>query len=156
MTKEEIIERFKMEPHVEGGYFKEVVKSDIKYNEEQTLYSSILFLLGENDISHMHILKEDELWYYQGGDDCTIVDIDENYNVKFVHLGLKSKDSLPQYLVKKGHIFASKYEKKKYTLVGCMVSPSFSYDHFKLVKKEDIKGKIDNKIYQKIEDMFID
>lgn len=154
MTKEEIIERFKMEPHVEGGYFKEVVKSDIKYNEEQTLYSSILFLLGENDISHMHILKEDELWYYQGGDDCTIVDIDENYNVKFVHLGLKSKDSFPQYLVKKGHIFGSKYEKKKYALVGCMVSPSFSYNHFKLVKKEDIKGKIDYKIYQKIEDMF--
>ena len=156
MTKEEIIERFKMEPHVEGGYFKEIVKSDIKYNEEQTLYSSILFLLGENDISHMHVLKEDELWYYQGGDDCTIVDIDENYNVKFVHLGLKSKNSLPQYLVKKGHIFGSKYEKKKYTLVGCMVSPSFLYDHFKLVKKDDIKGKLDPKIYQKIEDMFIE
>ena len=155
MTKEEIIERFKMKPHVEGGYFKEIVKSDIKYNEEQTLYSSILFLLGENDISHMHVLKEDELWYYQGGDDCTIVDIDENYNVKFIQLGLKSKDSFPQYLVKKGHIFGSKYEKKKYALVGCMVSPSFSYNHFKLVKKEDIQGKIDPKIYQKIEDMFV-
>ena len=154
MNKEEIIKQFKMSPHIEGGYFKETYRSAINYKSNQTLYSSILFLLGENDISHLHILKEDELWYYQGGDDCTIFELDENLNYKEIKLGINSKNSTPQYLVKKGHIFGSKYTGKNFTLVGCMVSPSFTYEHFKLIKKKDLEGKISEELLTKLEDMF--
>lgn len=55
MNKEEIINRFNLVPHVEGGYFKETFHSAISYDNKQVLYSSILFLLGENNISHLHI-----------------------------------------------------------------------------------------------------
>lgn len=154
MNKEEIINRFNLVPHVEGGYFKETFHSSISYNNKQVLYSSILFLLGENDISHLHILEEDELWYYQGGDDCTIVELDENLNYKEIKLGIKSQDAFPQYLVKKGHIFGSKYKGISYTLVGCMVSPSFTYEHFKLIKKEDLKGRVNDEILNRLEEMF--
>ena len=94
MNKEEIIKRFKMIPHVEGGYFKETYHSSINYENNQSLYSSILFLLGENDISHLHVLKEDELWYYQGGDDCTIIELDENLNYKEIHYTLEDLEKL--------------------------------------------------------------
>ena len=154
MNKEEIINRFSLVPHVEGGYFKETFHSSISYNNKQVLYSSILFLLGENDVSHLHILEEDELWYYQGGDDCTIVELDENLNYKEIKLGINSRDAFPQYLVKKGHIFGSKYKGKSYTLVGCMVSPSFAYEHFKLIKKEDLKGRVSNEMLNKLDEMF--
>ena len=154
MNKEEIINRFNLVPHVEGGYFKETFHSSISYNNKQVLYSSILFLLGENDISHLHILEEDELWYYQGGDDCIIVELDENLNYKEIKLGINSRDAFPQYLVKKGHIFGSKYKSKSYTLVGCMVSPSFTYEHFKLIKKEDLKGKVNDEILNELDEMF--
>ena len=154
MNKEEIINRFNLVPHVEGGYFKETFHSSISYNKKQVLYSSILFLLGENDISHLHVLEEDELWYYQGGDDCTIVELDENLNYKEIKLGIKSQDAVPQYLVKKDHIFGSKYKGKSYTLVGCMVSPSFTYEHFKLIKKDDLKGRVSNEMLNKLEEMF--
>lgn len=154
MNKEEIINRFNLVPHVEGGYFKETFHSSISYNNKQVLYSSILFLLGENDISHLHILEEDELWYYQGGDDCTIVELDENLNYKEIKLGINSRDAFPQYLVKKGHIFGSKHKGKSYTLVGCMVSPSFTYEHFKLIKKEDLKGRVSNEMLNKLDEMF--
>lgn len=154
MTKEELIKRFDLKPHIEGGYFKELDHSNIKYNDEQYLYSSILFLLGNGDISHLHVLDEDELWYYQGGDDCTIFDIDENYNVKEVKVGINSNDAFPQYLVKKGHIFGSKYIGKSFTLVGCMVSPSFLYSHFKLIKREDLEEKLDKETLDQIDEMF--
>ena len=143
MNKEEIINRFNLVPHIEGGYFKETFHSSISYNNKQVLYSSILFLLGENDISHLHVLEEDELWYYQGGDDCTIVELDENLNYKEIKLGINSQDAFPQYLVKEGHIF-----------VGCMVSPSFTYEHFKLIKKEDLKGRVSNEMLNRLDEMF--
>lgn len=154
MTKEELIKRFALKPHIEGGYFKELDHSNIKYNDKQYLYSSIIFLLGDGDISHLHVLQEDELWYYQGGDDCTVIDIDENYNIKEVKVGINNKDAFPQYLVKKGHIFGSKYKGKNFTLVGCMVSPSFLYNHFKLVKKEDLEDKLDKETLDQINEMF--
>lgn len=156
MNKEEIIKKFKMEIHPEGGYFVETYKSEINYSStNQTLYSSILFLLGNNDISHLHILGEDELWYFQGGDSCTIIDIDTEYNVRFIKLGIGNNE-IPQYLVKKGHIFGSKYNGKTFTLVGCMVSPSFTYDHFKLIKKDELIDKLDKKVFERIQDMFIE
>ena len=154
MTKEELIKRFDLKPHIEGGYFNELDRSDIKYNEEQYLYSSILFLLGDGDISHLHVLREDELWYYQGGDDCTIIDIDENFNVQEIKVGINSEDAFPQYSVKKGHIFGSKYNGKSFTLVGCMVSPSFLYSHFKLIKRKDLENKLDEKTLNQIDEMF--
>ncbi len=156
MNKEKLIKKFNMEPHPEGGYFVETFKSDINFlGTNQTLYSSILFLLGKNDISHLHVLKEDELWYYQGGDSCIIVDIDENFNIKTIKLGLKDNE-FPQYLVKKGHIFGSKYIGESFTLVGCMVSPSFMYEHFELITKSYLKKNLNYNDFIKIEDMFIE
>lgn len=155
MNKEDIIKKFNLKPHIEGGYFTETCHSDISYNEKQYLYSSIIFLLGPNDISHLHVLKEDELWYYQGGDDCTIIDIDENYKIHTITLGLNNKNANIQYLVKKGHIFGSKYAGNTFTLVGCMVSPSFTYEHFKLISKSDIQGKIDEQQLSQLLDLFI-
>ena len=156
MNKEKLIKKFNMEPHPEGGYFVETFKSDINFlGSNQTLYSSILFLLGKNDISHLHVLKEDELWYYQGGDSCIIVDIDENFNIKTIKLGLKDNE-FPQYLVKKGHIFGSKYIGESFTLVGCMVSPSFMYEHFELITKNYLKNNLNYNDFIKIEDMLIE
>ena len=153
MDKTTLVKKLGLIPHPEGGYFKETFLSDAPY-QSQRLYSSILFLLGEGDISHLHVLKEDELWYYQGGDDCTIFELDENLNYKEIKLGINSNNSTPQYLVKKGHIFGSKYTGKNFTLVGCMVSPSFTYEHFKLIKKKDLEGKISEELLTKLEDMF--
>ncbi len=169
MTKKEIINKYHLIAHPEGGYFKETYKSDIKYNNNQVLYSSILFLLGNNDISHLHELDEDELWYYQDGNSLIIVDIylDENsskYIVKEIKLGKDiSNNEYIQYLVKKNHIFGSYYindsnnnDNNSYSLVGCMVSPSFSYDHFRLIKKEELKDKLDKESFNKYEFMFIE
>ena len=155
MNKEEIIKRYKLKPHQEGGYFTETYHSNIRFNDKQFLYSSLIFLLGKGDISHFHRLEEDELWYYQAGDDCTIIDIDENYYIKEIKLGISDVNSTLQYLVKKGHIFGSKYAGDTFTLVGCMVSPSFTYKHFKLISKSEIQGKIDEQQLSQLLEMFI-
>lgn len=45
-----------MEPHVEGGYFKECLLE----KEERNLWSSIYFMLAKGEVSHFHRLKSDE------------------------------------------------------------------------------------------------
>lgn len=35
-----------------------------------------------------------------------------------------------------------------------MVSPSFTYEHFKLIKKEDLKGRVSNEMLNRLDEMF--
>ena len=75
-----------MEPHVEGGYFKECLLE----KEERNLWSSIYFMLAKGEVSHFHRLKSDEVWYYHDGNALTIYMIDEAGKLTAAKLGLPS------------------------------------------------------------------
>lgn len=64
-----IIEKFKLTPHPEGGYFREIYKSSKKAQIENRSYiTHIYFLLPFNQNSYWHKLKNDEIWnFYEGG-----------------------------------------------------------------------------------------
>ena len=72
-SAEYYIEHLEMEPHVEGGYFKECLLE----KEDRDLWSSIYFMLAKGEVSHFHRLKSDEVWYYHDGNALTIYMIDE-------------------------------------------------------------------------------
>jgi uncharacterized protein len=138
-NSEYYIEKLNMEPHVEGGYFKETFLSEDIDNNEKNLYSSIYFLLRTGEVSNFHRLKEDELWYFHAGESLTIYMIDEKGNLITKKLGLNIEDGEePQVLVKKGCIFGSAMNEEGYALVGCMVAPAFSYNSFELFEREDL------------------
>ena len=107
------------------------------------LYTSIYFLLTSNDISHLHRIKSDELWYYHAGSPLTIHIIDENGVYKEIKLGLNlDKGEVPQALVPKNSIFGSSVmDEDTFSLVGCMVSPGFDYKDFEffLTKRTFVK-----------------
>ena len=58
-----IIKKYKLLPHVEGGYFIELYSSAslLKLSNDA---GSIYFLLDQNDISHFHRIDCEEIWYY--------------------------------------------------------------------------------------------
>lgn len=142
MNKEETyIKLLNMIPHPEGGYFAETYLSNDKVNDTP-LYSSIYFLLHQGDVSHLHRLQEDELWYYHDGNSLDIVMIDETGKLNIVSLGKNVEEGdVLQYLVPKGCIFGSMMKNEGYSLVGCMVSPAFSYEHFELFTRSELLKK---------------
>ena len=83
-SAEYYIEHLEMEPHVEGGYFKECLLE----KEERNLWSSIYFMLAKGEVSHFHRLKSDEVWYYHDGNALTIYMIDEAGKLTAAKLGL--------------------------------------------------------------------
>lgn len=133
-----------LEPHPEGGFYKQIFASDVKTHTEQDkqrkLYTSIYFLLRSQDISHLHRLQSDELWYYHGGSSLTVHIIDEQGEYKEVNLGLKlDEGEVPQVLVPKNSIFGSSVkEANTFSLVGCMVSPGFEFEDFELFSQEEL------------------
>lgn len=138
-TAEYYIEKLEMLPHVEGGYFKQSFLSEQSYNTEKKLWSSIYFLLRTGEVSNFHRLKSDELWYYHAGESLTIYMITPKGKLITKQLGINIENGdSPQVLVPKGYIFGSAMNNNGFSLVGCMVSPAFTYDDFELFKRNDL------------------
>ena len=136
-SAEYYIKNLNMNPHIEGGYFKESFISKDEFNQDKKLWSSIYFLLRTGEVSNFHRLKSDELWYYHDGQALTIYMITPEGELITRQLGKDIENGeAPQILVPKGCIFGSAMNNNGYSLVGCMVSPAFEYNEFELFKRE--------------------
>lgn len=136
-TAEYYIKNLNMDPHIEGGYFKESFISNDEARKDKKLWSSIYFLLRTGEVSNFHRLKSDELWYYHDGEALTIYMITPEGELITSQLGKNIENGeMPQVLVPKGYIFGSAMNNDGYSLVGCMVSPAFDYKEFELFDRE--------------------
>lgn len=94
---DELIARFNMQAHPEGGYYSEEYRSEINLpNTDRQLMTSIYFLLPSEHVSHFHRIKSDELWFFHEGSPLTVHTLDENgHHEHLVGLDLKEGQTPP-------------------------------------------------------------
>lgn len=137
------IEKLNLQAHSEGGFYTSTFVGDecvATKAGERPSYTSIYFLLRSEDISHLHRLQSDELWYYHAGSPLTVHMIypDGTYEARKLGLNIENGEA-PQVLVPKHTIFGSSVdEEDTFSLVGCMVSPGFDYADFELFTQEEL------------------
>lgn len=139
LTADQFIEKLGLQPHVEGGYYKETYRSPLQTGE-RALSTSIYFLLKEEQLSRFHQLTADEIWFFHYGDALLVHQIDKAGQYFSQKLGMNlTQDEQPQLLIPAGTIFASEMtNKNSFCLVSCIVSPGFEFDDFKLFYKEEL------------------
>ena len=131
MTAETIIQKFELEPHPEGGFYKRTFLS------EDESFSSILFLLVKDNFSAFHKIKSDEQWNWYCGDAIVIHEIDNDGN--YHQTILSDKEVNFQYVVKGGNWFASEcIGVHGFALCGCTVVPSFRFEDFILGNQDEL------------------
>jgi uncharacterized protein len=147
-SKEYWIKELGLEKHPEGGYYKEVYRSELNLVKDipdfkgvRSSSTSIYFLLDSAEYSAWHRIKSDEIWYFHDGSPLNIHMIDPEGNHFLEVLGKEiSKGEKLQVVVPAGYVFASEnFEANSYSLVGCMVSPGFDFNDFELFNENDIK-----------------
>lgn len=136
----ELIEKYKLQAHPEGGYFSEVYTAPYMYSDTRETGGSIYFLLDQNDISHFHVIDCDEIWYYHEGFGMRITMIDTDGKISHADLGMNlEKNESAMVVIPKGVIFAAEnLDKEGYTFVSCATTPQFQYQGFKLVKESEV------------------
>lgn len=138
-TADDFIQQLELEQHVEGGYYRSSFRSQSDFDATRSLWSSIYFLLRTGEVSHFHRLTSDEMWYFHAGQSLTIYMIDEQGELTTAQLGLDiAAGERPQFLVPKGCIFGSAMNQPGFSLVGCMVSPGFTFDNFELFSQQTL------------------
>ena len=128
------IERLHLEPHPEGGYYRQLYGND---ETGKKALSTIYYLLTANDISAFHRLHNMvEVWYYHAGEPLNLYVIDTDGMMSVHHL---SDEKEPQVIIQPEQWFAAEIPSKRgFCLVGCAVGPAFSFENFELAKKEEL------------------
>jgi predicted cupin superfamily sugar epimerase len=151
MTKkiDKILSELDLKLHPEGGYFKETYRSlgEIKeeslgddYNGKRNYSTCIYFLLTSDKFSALHRIKQDEIWHFYDGSPISLHTISESgiYDVTIIGSDLLNGET-PQFIVPGGCWFAAEViHKNSYSLVGCTVSPGFSFDDFELRSRKEL------------------
>lgn len=138
-----LVDLLNLVPHPEGGYYQSTFKAELKSTEDLLDYTSIYFLLTEQEVSHFHQLTADELWYFHEGDplDIHMIHPDGRYAIERLGLNVVAGEK-PQVKVSKGTIFGSKLaDGGNYGLVGCMVAPGFTFEDFKLFTEAELLSR---------------
>lgn len=136
------IDKLKLKPHVEGGFYCECIKSEDCDSNGRNLFTSIYYLLKDRDVSHFHKLDSDEIWYYHSGTPLVIYIISLDGKLIEKKLGPDiERNEYPQILVRKGEIFGAMLDGTGYSLTGCMVAPGFQFDNFEIFKRDDLISK---------------
>lgn len=131
----QLIDALQLEPHPEGGWYRQVYKSEEKVTRhrdgaERTSLTTIYFLLVAGTYSAWHRVTSDEVWHFYEGDALELLTperttrLDENHRVHVIRAG-EWQAARPL---------------GEYTLVGCTVGPGFEFADFEM-KPGSIEGQ---------------
>ena len=139
----DIVERFALEPHPEGGFFREVHRSrlvidhpalDASVQRRRSSGTFIYFLLAEGDFSAFHrVLASDEIWHlYAGGPlELHTIDADQRYAKRVLTTDLARGE--PALVIPAGWWQAARPAPgSAWVFCGCTVAPGFDFADFSM------------------------
>ena len=148
----EILNKLNLQPHPEGGYFREtyrssgVVNSDSlgeNYIGERNFSTCIYYLLTSEMFSAFHRIRHDEIWHFYDGSPIELhcISPDGIYSKTVIGRDIENGE-IPQLVVPGGSWFGARVIlENDYSLVGCTVAPGFDFLDFELAVRSDLTLK---------------
>lgn len=126
-----MIEALRLAPHPEGGWFRETWR-DSPADGSRGAGTAILYLLKAEEVSHWHRVDATELWHWYGGAPLVLTLSPDGHDAEAQLLGPDlGANQLPQRIVP-ALWWQTAASLGRWTLVGCTVSPAFSFAGFEL------------------------
>jgi uncharacterized protein len=133
-TAAEIIAWLDLQPHPEGGHYRETFRDPRLDPNGRALSTAIYFLLARGERSRWHRIDAVEIWHYYAGSALTL-QISDSAGRRSVRLGPDlAAGEVPQAVVPPGAWQAAE-SSGDWTLVGCTVAPGFEFAKFELAPK---------------------
>ncbi|NGP87339.1 cupin domain-containing protein [Aliifodinibius halophilus] len=137
-----IVSELSLEPHPEGGYYRETYRSKVEVTETDEKIRSagtgIYFLLPAKVCTNWHRVSSDELWHFYKGDDLVLELIDEEKQFIRYKLGNSISDGAFFQQLVPTNCWQRAYSIGSYSLVGCTVSPGFEFEDFEMLGQEEL------------------
>jgi predicted cupin superfamily sugar epimerase len=138
---EALIRDLRLEPHVEGGFYREVFRSPARVIRDgdaasRSALTTIYFLLPAGEASRWHCVRSDEVWHFYEGEGLDLlVSPPDNAELHQLTLGRALDGDGPVHTVPAGWWQAAR-PVGAYALVGCTVGPGFEFSDFTFLRDD--------------------
>lgn len=123
-----LVEKYGLEPHPEGGYYRQVYKSSTVIGSRAAI-TAIYFLLERGQVSRWHRVMSDEIWTYLEGAPLTL----------WMHDGASTTsttlDTGNRIAAVPRTVWQAAETTGEYTLVACFVAPGFEFADFAMMSE---------------------
>lgn len=144
------INKLGLEPHPEGGYFREVYRSEDtvgmaglpdRFDGDRSAATLIYYLLMNDEFSTLHRIKSDEIWVHIAGGNLDIHQIRSEGKYKRHQLGkdLDANQTLVCVIEQGTWFGASLPNENTFCLCTCLVAPGFDFSDFEMGDPEQLK-----------------
>ena len=135
MNAEEVVRLLGLQPHPEGGFFRETWRDPDGPDGARGHGTAIYFLLPEGVTSRWHRVDAVEIWHHYAGAPLELL-IGQAQPVaeETIRIGADlMQGERPQGIVP-AHAWQAARSLGPWTLVGCTVSPAFRFEGFEMAK----------------------
>jgi uncharacterized protein len=136
VTAADWIARLDLQPHPEGGWYREIYRSKNLVAASQgrrAAITTIYYLLEQGQVSRWHMVASDEIWHFYAGDPLELLRYaPDSRSLETIAVG---SDPTHQSVVGviPAHVWQAARPLGRYALVGCTVGPGFDFDDFTFV-----------------------
>ena len=151
MTGDQLIATLGLEPHREGGFFRETYRAaetiaaaalPPRFGGDRAFSTAIYFLLKAEQFSAFHRIRCDELWHFHMGEPLELVEITQDGRLTTTILGHDlANGARLQAVVPAGRWFGARLGEPRpdaFALLGCTVAPGFDFADFDLAGRDEL------------------
>lgn len=132
LSADSIASLLDLEPHPEGGRFREMFRDPATDAAGRARSTAIYFLLSAGEVSAWHKVDAVEVWHFYAGAPLALTLSSNGHDAEAHRLGLNlPAGERPQVVVPAGWWQAAE-SLGEWTLVGCTVAPGFEFSGFEM------------------------
>jgi predicted cupin superfamily sugar epimerase len=133
MNAEQLVELLRLEPHPEGGWYRQTFADEGAGDRPYS--TAIYYLLEGGAPGRWHRVDSAEVWHYYAGAPLRLTLSPDGASTSEQVLGQDFADGQrPQVVVPRGQ-WQSAQSLGNWTLVGCTVAPGFQFEHFEMAEE---------------------
>ena len=143
---ERLIAELRLEAHPEGGFYRELFRSQITVlpsdgRGSRPALTTIYFLLTDDTVSRWHCVRSDEVWHLYEGGPLELFELDiATHSLARHRLTQVGDDGAPVHTVPADRWQAAR-SIGPYALVGCSVGPGFDFADFRLLADDVVASE---------------
>jgi predicted cupin superfamily sugar epimerase len=131
MTAKDVIAMLGLQPHPEGGHFRETFR-DEKGEGARAFSTAIYYLLRAGEVSRWHRVDAAEVWHWYPGAPLALAQSADGVGISTETLGNDISAGQKPQPAASAQTWQSARSLGAWTLVGCTVAPGFVFDGFEL------------------------
>jgi uncharacterized protein len=135
MTAAEVIRQLGLQPHPEGGHYRETFRDPAGGASGRDHSTAIYFLLQAGEVSRWHRVDAAEVWHWYAGASLLLM-VTDGAGRRDLRLGIDLVAGERPQAVVPARAWQQARSLGAWTLVGCTVAPGFDFGGFELAPSD--------------------